>query len=114
MLSTLFLISLVAYFVFAATEEFIPGFVSNYLNPQWLLIPVVGFLIAALRKDKESTKVTSLPTGKTAALLIFFAAVGTLGILWVSAAALEQPWRILVAVYGGVLVTGMLSVLLKE
>ena len=111
--STLFLLSLLAYFTFAGIEEFIPGFVSNYFSPHWLLIPVVGLLIAMMHTEKEPTKAPPL-SRHTAALLISLASLVTLVILWVGGHELATVWRALVAVYGGLLVGGMLTVLLKE
>ena len=111
--SSLFLLSLLAYFVFAGIEEFIPGFVSNYLSPHWLLIPVIVFLVAMMYKEREPVKPVPL-SGVTAALLIFLASLATLTILWAGGSELQTLWRTLVAVYGGLLVAGMLTVLLKE
>lgn len=115
--SSLFLVSFLAYLVFSTFEEFIPGFVSNYMNPQFLLIPVVVFFLMLLIHERiykvpqhAQTEVREVRTW----VLIFFAALITLGILWVGAYELTYGWRALVAVYGAVVVTGILSVLLKE
>lgn len=113
--SSCFVIALVAYFVFAAIEEFIPGFVSRYFNPQWLFIPVVILLILMLAfgKNGQKEKVGAKPE-RLNYVLLFVAGLITLTIIWIGAKDLALFWRGLVAVYGGVLVVGMLSVLLKE
>ncbi|GEM_PF-4404366 len=115
--SSLFLISFAAYLIFATFEEFIPGFVSSYINPQILLIPVVVFFLTLLiheRIHKVPPRVSAPVREVRMWVLIFFAALITLGILWASASELTYGWRALVAIYGAVVVTGMLSVLLKE
>ena len=110
----LFLITLVAYFAFAAIEEFVPGFVSDYFNVHWLLIPVFGFLLALLMVEKGAKPAEASQKTKYSTPLSIFAALVTVGVLWLGAHELPAFWRSLVAVYGGLLVAGILSVLFKE
>ena len=115
--SSLFLISFVGYLIFATIEEFVPGFVTNYFSPHFLLIPVIVFLVILLVQERAKAQVVAprVSNGVRGMWgLIFFAAFVTLGILWFGAHELTYPWRALVAVYGAVVVTGILSVLLKE
>lgn len=113
--SSFFLVSLVAYFAFATIEEFVPGFVGDYFNPHLLLIPVVGFLVALLIHERsEAPPLSAQKFGKKGAGLILLASMVTLAILWLGAQELPTFWRVLVAVYGGLLVAGMLTVLFKE
>ncbi|KKU73689.1 MAG: hypothetical protein UX98_C0005G0065 [Parcubacteria group bacterium GW2011_GWA2_47_26] len=119
--SVLFLISLVAYFAFAMAEELLPGFVSDYFNPHLLLIPVLIFLTTALVYEKGEVRMASSggerltsKSRKSQSLLIFLAGAITLGILWIGGREIETAWRVLMAVYGGLLVVGILTVLFKE
>ncbi len=112
--STLFLISLLAYFVFATIEEFIIGFVSNYFNVHLLLVPVLIFLILVLSQERKGRKVQESKDQRGSLPLIIGAAFATLILLGLGAKELPLLWRILVAVYGAVVVAGILTVLFKE
>lgn len=121
MFRTLFLISLVAYFAFATAEELLPGFVSAYFNVHFLLIPAFAFLIVALVYERGKVNMVgqgserAVPQSqKSKSLLIFLAGAVTLGILWVGGQEIETAWRVLMAVYGSLLVVGILTVLFKE
>lgn len=113
-LSILFLITIVAYFSFATIEEFVPGFVSDYFNPHLLLIPVVGFLVALLVVEKGAKPAAAPLKTKYSTPLILAAVLVTVGILWLGAQEIPTFWRVLVSVYGGLLVAGILTVLFKE
>ena len=110
----LFLTALVAYFAFAAIEEFVPGFVSDYFNPHWLVVPVVGFLAALLVTEKNTKPQATPQKTKYSTPLIIVSVLVTVVILWLGAHELPIFWRALTALYGGVLVAGILSVLFKE
>ncbi|MBI4135517.1 hypothetical protein HY477_02170 [Candidatus Uhrbacteria bacterium] len=112
--STLFLISLLAYFVFATIEEFIEGFVSSYFNVHLLLVPVLIFLILMLSRERNGLKAQESRDPRGSILLIIGAAFATLILLGLGAKELPLLWRILVAVYGAAAVAGILSVLFKE
>lgn len=117
----LFLISLIAYFAFATAEELLPGFVSAYFNVHLLLIPVFIFLIMTLIYERGKVNMTGQGSEHAApqsrkgkSPLIFLAGAVTLGILWVGGKEIETAWRALMAVYGALLVVGILTVLFKE
>ena len=113
--SSLFLISLSAYFIFAAIEEFIPGFVSDYFNVHILLIPTVLFLASALFLERRMPAPRErLQPAKGNVPLIVFTSFATLGILWFGANTLPLLWRVLVSAYGAVLVAGTLTILYKD
>ena len=110
----LFFISFAAYLIFAAIEEFIPGFVSDYFNPHLLLIPVVAFLAALLILERGKPAREEPQKARGSGGLIVFAALATLALLWFGADELSVLWRMLVAVYGAILVAGILTVLFKD
>lgn len=110
----LFVITLVVYIVFAAVEEFIPGFISDYFNPHLLIIPVVAFLAALLVVEREKPLRDGAQKTRRSWVLIVLASFATLVILWIGADELAVGWRAVVTVYGGLLVAGILSVLFKE
>lgn len=120
--SSLFLISLVAYFAFATVEEFVPGFVSDYFSPHFLLLPVIAFLLAMIILERSgpshSLKTENHGNSKVKSWkgtgLIFAASIITLGMLWFLGGELAAAWRTLVSIYGALLVGGILTVLFKE
>lgn len=110
---SLFIVSLIAYIALATIEEFIPGFVSDYFNPHWLFIVVIVLLVVMLIFEKDKPLVAA-EDKKWSWPLIFLAGIATLLLLWLGAHELSAFWRVLVALYGGLIVVGILSVLFKE
>lgn len=111
--STLFPILLLAYVVFVTFEEFIPGSVSEYFNPHWLLILIMVFLVVMLVLERG--KPQKMPqTRKGTGLLIFLAGAVTLVVIWVGAYEFSDFWRGLLAIYGSLIVVGILSILFKD
>ena len=51
---------------------------------------------------------------KSSVVLTVLSAFATLSLLWILGGTLPFVWRMLVAIYGAVIVTGILSALYKE
>jgi len=107
-----FVTLLLGYIFFSLIEEFREGFVSNYFSLNWLLVAVlvsaILFFIFQAHHNGEVTK-------KTKPIFLFFiSGLTTLALIWFGAREFELFWRVILSLFGGFMVVGILLVLFED
>lgn len=108
-----FALCLLSYVGFSLLEEFSRGFVSRYFNLNWLLLAVLASAIPLFRAGASPADQTEAKRGRPW-LLMAVSSVATVGVIFVSAGALDLGWRLLLSAYGGLMTAAILSVLFEE